>query len=78
MNDISTLIGTIIAGLAVIGGIVIWAIRSTTAPLSVVIDNNTKALDRVTGILDDHTVKLEDHGERLVKIETVHEMEAGK
>ena len=78
MNDISTLIGTIIAGLAVIGGLVIWAIRSTTAPLSVVIDNNTKALDRVTGILDDHTVKLEDHGERLVKIETVHEIEAGK
>ena len=78
MNDISTLIGTIIAGLAVIGGLVIWAIRSTTAPLSVVIDNNTKALDRVTGILDEHTVKLEDHGERLVKIETVHEMEAGK
>ena len=72
MNDISTLIGTIIAGLAVIGGIVIWAIRSTTAPLSVVIDNNTKALDRVTGILDEHSVKLEDHGERLVKIETVH------
>ena len=78
MNDISTLIGTIIAGLAVIGGLVIWAIRSTTAPLSVVIDNNTKALDRVTGILDEHSVKLEDHGERLVKIETVHEMEAGK
>ena len=78
MNDISTLIGTIVAASAVIGGLALWAIRSTIAPLSVVIDNNTKALDRVTGILDEHTVKLEDHGERLVKIETVHEMEVGK
>ena len=78
MNDVATLVGTVVAAATVIGGLALWAIRSTIAPLSVVIDNNTKALDRVTGILDEHTGKIEDHGNRLVKIETVHEMEAGK
>jgi hypothetical protein len=47
----------------------------TVKPLSVVIENNTKAMDRVTEILDTHGAKLEDHGTRITRIETVHEME---
>ena len=75
MTDVATLIGTIVAASAVIGGLALWAIRSTVAPLSVVIDNNTKALDRVTVILDEHTEKLEDHKGRIIAIEVRHERE---
>ncbi len=72
-------IGTIASVLAILGGLVVWAIRSsiasTTEPLRVVIENNTEALRDIRGTLTDHAERLGDHEVRLVKVETVHEID---
>jgi hypothetical protein len=75
MTDTAAIIAASCAIATIIGGLAAWSLRMTVKPLSVVIENNTKAMDRVTEILDTHGAKLEDHGTRITRIETVHEME---
>lgn len=72
MVTIEIICAVIGAAAVVIGGF-FTAIRMATAPMHVVIQNNTNALDRVVSTLDKHEEKLTDHGERIACIEAVHE-----
>lgn len=75
MNLAETL-GAVVGVASIIGGLAVWAMRSTVAPLRVVIENNTRVMERIEGRLDEHAEKLVDHGERIVRIETTHNLEA--
>jgi hypothetical protein len=67
----------IIAGIAApVVALLIWAMRAIVAPLGVVIENNTRVMERIEGRIDKHTETLEDHGIRIACIETVHEVES--
>jgi len=76
ISDIVTIAGVSLTAIGAVSGVVVWLMRSTLAPLQVVIENNTAAINKVLEKVDDHDVKLEDHGNRLVKIETTHALEA--
>lgn len=54
------------------------AIKLAVAPLQVVIDNNTHAMQKVVDTLDAHDNRLDGHEVRITKIETVHEVESQK
>jgi len=69
-------VGIILAVVFPLSALVLWAIKTTVAPLQVVIENNTAAMNHIMEIVDTHGVKLENHSVRLTKIETVHEIEA--
>ena len=58
-----------------LGGLIVFAIRAFTAPLKVVIENNTAAMIRLMAITDEHGVRLIDHGERLACIDERHKLE---
>lgn len=65
-------IATLAAILVPVAALIAWAMRATIAPLRVVIENNTKALDRVVAVLDKHEEQIEDHEARLGTVEAVH------
>lgn len=67
-------IGIGLTGLSMMAALVWWAMRSTVAPLKVVIQNNTAAMERIIHKLDDHDDRLDDHGNRITAIETKHAM----
>jgi len=69
-------IGSIVAILVPLAALVVWAMRAIVAPLKVVIENNTQAMNKIMGTVEAHAGKLEDHGIRLACIETRHELEA--
>jgi hypothetical protein len=60
-----------------LAGLFLWAMKSTVAPLRVVINNNTAVMDRIMNKLDNHEETLGEHAVRITKIETVHEIERG-
>lgn len=65
----------IIVGLtaaSLIGGLIVFAIRSLVKPLQVTIENNTEALNMVRETLKQHDEAIADHSERIAVIETVH------
>jgi len=64
----------IIGGLGIAGTGIAWAIKVILAPLKVVIENNTAALNGMTKKLDAHDETLDDHGQRIVAIETTHKV----
>ena len=66
-------------------GAVIWIVAIMTMPikkaiehneakLREVIEGNTKVIERVMCLVDDHEARLDEHHDRISKIETVHEM----
>jgi hypothetical protein len=63
------IIGVILAGFTLIGGLVSFV-------LSIIVGNNTRAMDGLKQITDHHASRLENHEGRIVKIETVHEVES--
>jgi len=63
-----------IGGLGLLGGGMAWFVRTVLAPMKIVIENNTAALNRITTKLDAHDETLDDHGQRLVAIETTHKV----
>ena len=69
--------GIALTGIGMIGGLVAWSIRMTIAPLKVVIENNTKAMERILSRVDEHDVRIDDHGVRISVIETKHEASHG-
>jgi len=69
-------IGPLIALLVPIAALLVWAMRAIVAPLGVVIENNTKAMDRIMETIGLHGEKLEDHGIRIACIETRDDIEA--
>jgi hypothetical protein len=58
-----------------LGGLIVFAIRSFTAPLKVVIENNTAAMVRLMAITDQHGATLGSHAERLACIDERHKIE---
>jgi hypothetical protein len=70
-------IGIALTGVGMLGGLVAWSMKMTVAPLRVVIENNTKAMERIINKIDEHDEKLDDHGVRLSIIETKHEANHG-
>ena len=71
-------IGIIIAVLVPVSALLVWAMRAIIAPFGVVIENNTAAMTRIMDTVDQHAEKLDDHNVRIVRIETVHDIEASK
>lgn len=66
-------------------GGVLWLIAAMTAPIKktiegnavtmkVVIDNNTAAMEKIMRLVDDHEARLDEHHDRISKIEIVHEL----
>lgn len=72
--DVLEAIGIALTAAGLLGGLTAWAIRATVAPIKVAIENNTIVMTRVIDKLDEHDVKLDDHGNRITKIETKHSM----
>jgi len=70
--------GSVIAIVVPIAALVVWAMRAIVAPLKIVIENNTLAMNKIMGTVEIHAEKLEDHGIRIACIETRHEMEAAE
>jgi hypothetical protein len=70
--------GSIVAILVPLAALLVWAMRAIVAPLKVVIENNTQAMNRIMGTVETHSGKLEDHGIRIACIETRHELEASE
>jgi len=52
--------------------LVIWVIKAVVAPLRVSLDNNSAVMERVMAKLDEHDGTLDDHGNRITRIETAH------
>lgn len=81
MNPAET-IGALVAVATLVGGLAAWgmrlSIRSTVSPLQTVIENNTRVMERIEGRLDEHADTLVNHGNRIVRIETVQELEANR
>ena len=78
MPEWITAIGTIILALGVAGSIIAAFVK-----VAVAVQGNTQAITTLTEYLDKQDKrndkqdeKLEDHETRIVKIETVHELEA--
>lgn len=66
----------IIAGIGTpLGGLIVFAIRAFTAPLKVVIENNTNAMRRLMEITDEHGVRLGEHTSHLACIDERHRIE---
>lgn len=70
--DLVDIIGIVLTAASLLAGLVIWVIKVLMAPLKVVIENNTRVMERIEAKLDDHSDTLDDHGNRLTKIETEH------
>jgi len=50
-------------------GLIWLIIRLSTKPLEKVVENNTKAMDRVFTILDRHETELKEHGEDIAVLQ---------
>jgi hypothetical protein len=63
------IIGVILGGLTIIGAVMSFF-------MSHIVGNNTRAMDRLLALTDKHGCTLEDHEGRIVRIETVQELES--
>lgn len=77
MNTLE-LVGIVLTAASLLAGLVVWVIKALMAPLKVVIENNTRVMERIEAKLEDHSDTLDDHGNRLTKIETEHRVIHGK
>jgi hypothetical protein len=66
------IISIVLGGLTLLGGVFSFALSQILRPFQVSVDNNTKAMDRLTLVTDKHADKIEDHEVRLACIETTH------
>lgn len=67
----------ILAGCAVatvLGGIFAFTNRANLAPFKVLIKSNTDAMESLHTLVDKHTDRLEDHGQRIASIEAKHKV----
>jgi hypothetical protein len=74
MNETLSTIAIVIGIIVPLAGALTWIIHSIVAPLRVVIENNTVALERIMDRLDIHGNKLEDHSIRIACIETRNDL----
>jgi hypothetical protein len=75
--SIENTISIALTAIGMLAALIVWAMRATVAPLKVVIQNNTSAMERIITKLDDHDDKLDDHGNRITRIETTHRVRHG-
>ena len=71
------ILGIGLTSIGMIAALVMWAIKATVAPLKTVIEYNTKVIEHVMGKIEDHGETLDEHGNRLTAIETVHRVRHG-
>ncbi len=55
-----------------LGALFVWLNRANLAPFKILIKSNTEAMQSLHTLVDQHTAKLEDHGERIACIEAKH------
>lgn len=66
--------GSVIVVLGFLAAIVAWLFKTGIAPLKVVIENNTTALNLALATLGKHEEELKDHDTRINTIETIHDV----
>lgn len=66
------LIAVVLTAASMMAALVIWVIKAVVAPLRVSLDNNTQVMERVLAKLDAHDEAIDDHGNRITRIETAH------
>lgn len=76
--DPAEIFGTILAVSSALAGLIVWVIKALLAPFKVVIENNTRVMERIEAKLEDHSDMLDEHGNRLTKIETAHRVIHGE
>ena len=73
----SEIIGSAVGVAGLMGALFAWAIKAVMAPIKVSIDNNTRVIERISDKLEAHDERLDDHGNRIVAIETKHRVRHG-
>jgi hypothetical protein len=71
-SDWIALAGVVSTVAGLFGGLFAFALRATMAPVKVSVDNLAKVMSEISSTLGEHEYKLDDHGQRLVAIETTH------
>ena len=69
-----TMAGSLIVVLGFLSAIIVWLFKAGIAPLRVVIENNTTALNLASAKIGKHSEKIDDHELRLNTIETTHDV----
>lgn len=81
-NMIGIVAGSITIGAGIVGG-VLWLVASKLAPMEramvgyvekfeAIVANNTKALERIETVITRHDDVLDDHADRITRLETTH------
>jgi uncharacterized sodium:solute symporter family permease YidK len=65
------------AVVTVLAGLFLWANKSMLAPFKVLISANTDAMQSLKELVTVHAEKIDDHGERIAKIEAKHSVRHG-
>jgi hypothetical protein len=63
-----------IAALVAVCGFIAWLFRINIKPMQTLIQNNTDALNTLTGTIKEQDEKIQDHEIRITEIETTHEI----
>lgn len=74
IEQFAALAGALIGIFGFLSAIIVWLFKAGIAPLRVVIENNTTALNLALATLGKQGEKIEDHEIRLNTIETVHDV----
>ena len=72
------LIAVVLTAASMMAALVVWVIKAVVAPLRVSLDNNSAVMERVLAKLDAHDDVLDEHGNRITRIETKHKMIHGE
>lgn len=72
------LIGIVLTAASMMAALVVWVIKAVVAPLRVSLDNNSAVMERVLAKLDAHDEAIDNHGNRITRIETKHKMIHGE
>lgn len=75
MNITAEWLSLFVGSLVVLGGFFLWIMNMIMSPIKLIIKNNTDALGKLDEMLSKHTDRIENHEGRIIKIETVHEIE---
>jgi hypothetical protein len=63
-----------IAALVAVCGFIAWLFRINIKPMQTLIQNNTDALNTLTGTIKEQDEKIQNHEIRITEIETTHEI----
>lgn len=83
-NLIGIVAGSITIGAGIVGG-VLWLVASKLAPMEramigyvdkfeAIVANNTKALEKLETVITRHDETLDQHADRLARLETTHQV----